>query len=382
MKKKVVLCIPSYNECGSIAHVLQACDAVVQDIARHHDVTILNIDSGSTDGTPATFMETPSLTQKQSLRLPEKGKGRNIFALAKHVTSHGFDCTVIIDADIKAVCPTWIEGLLDPILNDGIDCSFPRRPPMWNRGDLTYHLCYPFMAGVFGMKVREPIAPTQAYSANVMQRLCTMNLDDDALGFGIDILLASMTADMNWVEVSLESPLVHKLRSFSTNPRTITMSNKKYAQVLRTARNIYQSRSGREIPLQMTERTGITIHDPISFGIPGRNDDYDGLVSGLPKILNMLPEHFYSEYGLNTWRRESMNQFTGMPWDTWKQVLGLWLCKEKTSADEAVFVQNMLLCRCAAFYNEVQGVKDWYGIVDAQACDFHNFMTTKGTWPA
>jgi glycosyltransferase involved in cell wall biosynthesis len=373
MQPNVLLAIPSRNEADSISRVATDCDTALAKTFGTARVLMLNVDSGSDDGTPDVFMATKTAALKKSIRLPQPGKGRCIAALARYAVDHTFDAVMIVDADVAAVCPTWIDGLLAPILKDERDCAFARRPPLWNRGDLTYHLCAPFMAGVFGALVREPISPTQVYSRAIMQQLLETPLDADMLEFGIDIRLAALAAERNWVEVVLNSPLQHKLRSFSSNGRITVMSNDKFCQVLRTIRTIYRENRARDTGSRPIENSTSALPPSFSFGVPGSDVDYDDLVVGMRAARERMPARYIAEYGLQDWHTASGDD-QGLDWAVWRWALKHWMQKPAICIDETAFMQDLLLNRCVGFYREVQGRTDWFSIVERQALDFHGFM--------
>ncbi len=96
---------------------------------------------------------------------------------------------LFVDSDLAEVPPSWIHALVGRI-HGGSDFCYPLRPPTWNGGDLTYHLAYPMMAGVFGADLREPLCGEIALSGDAAVQLAESSSARSAIVLVIDVRCA------------------------------------------------------------------------------------------------------------------------------------------------------------------------------------------------
>jgi Glycosyl transferase family 2 len=364
---RLVVGIPSFNEVDSISRVATDCAQKMQELMRPDQFVLLHCDSGSTDGTVQAFKQLSLGVATASRHHDLPGKGRNVREMAKFVVEQDCDGLIICDTDLAEVRASWFASVIAG-LQAGNDAVFARRPPLFNRGDLTYHLCYPAIAASYGMRVREPIAPTQAYSRSLLERALAMAWDEDTLNYGVDFALATLAHDMRWTEAVMPELLIHKLRSFATDDEPGLSRGAKFAQVLRTVRRL---------ALQAPDRCGSPsqsmLGDPseLVFASACADADYERLACKVAAaledgtILSRCPPQVAGAL------RETLHcgPFKGLPWPIWRDCLLEW-----THSDVPLLtvedMEVLLLARCAGFYFEALECPDWYSIVEAQVDDF------------
>ena len=122
---EIVVGIPSYNNAGTIGHVVRA---VALGLAKHfpgRPAVIVNSDGGSRDGTPEVVAATEVGSPQAILAshpippvqrivtpyfgVPGKGSAlRTIFAIAERLQARA--CAVV-DSDLRSITPAWMELL-------------------------------------------------------------------------------------------------------------------------------------------------------------------------------------------------------------------------------------------------------------------------------
>ena len=117
-KLTVSVCIPTLNEAETIRPIVRSIRK--EFMGRHELVDELwVIDSGSTDGTREIAAEAGASVRLASEILPDgsafRGKGENLWK-ALHVAKGDLVC--FVDGDIANFTPSFVTGLLGPLLTD------------------------------------------------------------------------------------------------------------------------------------------------------------------------------------------------------------------------------------------------------------------------
>lgn len=192
-KFQVVVGIPSYNESGTIGHVVETVGAGLDKYFPDSRNVIVNCDNFSTDGTKDVFLSTnvPDKIHKKYISTPEgvKGKGNNFLNLFNFCGKTEARVIVVVDADIQSITPKWIKYLGYPI-QDGHDYVTPLYSRHQFDGTITNHFCYPLVYSLMGFDIRQPIGGDFAFSP----RLCSHWLDQEwnemNRQYGIDIFMS------------------------------------------------------------------------------------------------------------------------------------------------------------------------------------------------
>src|SRR6185369_10344385 len=121
----IVVGIPSFNNAGTIGHVVRAVKAGLAKYFPEHRCVIVNSDGGSSDATTnivlnAQIYDYQTILVQHPLfpihkistpydGIPGKGSAfRTIFRIAEELQS---DACAVLDADLRSVTPEWVELL-------------------------------------------------------------------------------------------------------------------------------------------------------------------------------------------------------------------------------------------------------------------------------
>ena len=374
MTYRILVGLPSFNEADTIATVTADIDHGIATLPFAVDAVIVNADNSSTDGTPGAFLSTATAYPKATLTTPyAAGKGTNWHALLQDAADRAVDAVLFVDSDLAEVPPSWIHALLGCI-RDGADYCFPRRPPTWNGGDLTYHLAYPAIAGVFGADLAEPLCGDLALSRAAVTMLLDADWTPAEHRFGVDFLLATLAVRSRWEIAPLTVRRRNKLRSFSTGPDGEYRMGAKFAEVATAIAHRSRHRltqpppetfSAAPAPPPMTNGLVVPDHDPdiaalaLSTARQLRTDLDTGVLSTLsPPLYERAKQHIH----------DGADQ--GLDWPTWRECLFQWI--RQPHGDQAIPValfETLFLNRVVGHHREIAGTIDWYDTVRNQAHD-------------
>jgi hypothetical protein len=202
----LVVGVPSFNNAGTIAHVVRAAAAGLRKYFAGQRAVIVNSDGGSRDGTPdaaaaADYTAPETILVKHPLApvqkivtpyhgLPGKGSAiRTICAVAERLRARA--CAVV-DADLRSITPEWIELLLGPVLTHDIDFVAPLYLRHKYDGTITNSIVYPLTRSLYGKEVRQPIGGDFGFSGRLASHYLGKKVwDTDVARFGIDIWMTT-----------------------------------------------------------------------------------------------------------------------------------------------------------------------------------------------
>ncbi|MBI3665001.1 MAG: glycosyltransferase [Acidobacteria bacterium] len=203
---EIVVGVPSYNNAGTLRHVIQAIEVGLLKYFPQSKAVIVNSDGGSTDGSQQVVRQVR--TEDSHLLIfshplhpvhrlvapyhgvPGKGSAfRAIFQIAELLEARA--CAVV-DADLRSITPEWIELLLRPLLHAGYDYVAPYYLRHKYDGTITNSIVYPLTRALYGQRVRQPIGGDFGFSG----RLASHYLSHDVWGtdvarYGIDIWMTT-----------------------------------------------------------------------------------------------------------------------------------------------------------------------------------------------
>jgi hypothetical protein len=203
---ELVVGIPSYNNAGTVGHVVRA---VAAGLARHFPerrAVIVNSDGGSQDGTPDVVARTELGSPQAILAshpvspvrkiltpyhgVPGKGSAlRTIFAIAERLSARA--CAVV-DSDLRSITPEWLELLLEPVLEHGFDYVAPLYLRHKFDGTITNSIVYPLTRSLYGREVRQPIGGEFGFSGRLASHYLAQPVwETDVARFGIDIWMTT-----------------------------------------------------------------------------------------------------------------------------------------------------------------------------------------------
>jgi glucosylglycerate synthase len=214
-KVDIVIGIPSFNNAGTIGHVVRAAQAGLAKYFPDLKAVIVNSDGGSTDGTMDVVRNTGTDLSTILLHhrvepaarisfpysgIPGKGSAfRAIFEIARQLDAKA--CAVV-DSDLRSITPEWIELLIKPILSGNFDYVAPLYHRHKFDGTITNSIVYPLTRTLYGKRIRQPIGGDFGFSGTLAQFYLTQDVwHTDVARFGIDIWMTT-TAIANQFKVA------------------------------------------------------------------------------------------------------------------------------------------------------------------------------------
>lgn len=203
--------LPTQNEANTIASVAAAAAVAIGTT----DAVMINVDASYSDETAQIFHSLSLPIRKQQLRLTEAGKGRQIFAGLRLVSSA--DCVLVIDTDTKNADHSTYEALISAVAC-GADLAIADYPRFWYEGNLSNHIIRPLLLATTGLDIPQPIAGDIALSHRAVKALLEWFDTTSAIqpilteinGYGIDIaILLKCFAIGKLTPVRLDRPKRH-----------------------------------------------------------------------------------------------------------------------------------------------------------------------------
>lgn len=197
----VSVCIPAQNEAETIGAIV---DSIVSHFGSHPDGQtplvdeVLVMDDGSTDDTAARATAAGARVVPVETVLPEAGDGSgkgNV--LWKSVAAAAGDIIVWVDADLRSFTPSYILGLLGPLLTDpdiALVKGFYERPEQNGSGGgrTTELMARPLLSTFFPElgSVRQPLSGEYASRRSVLEQV------PFAQGYGVETGLLLDVAEL------------------------------------------------------------------------------------------------------------------------------------------------------------------------------------------
>jgi glucosylglycerate synthase len=201
----ILVGIPSYNNAGTIGHVVQAVSTGLARYFPESRAVLVNSDGGSMDGTPQVVAE--AVVDRQNVLVAHRvnplhkittpyhgipGKGsafRLIFEIAEAL--HVKACAVV-DADLRSITPEWIELLLRPIFKEGYEYVAPFYLRHKYDGTITNSIVYPLTRALYGKRIRQPIGGEFGFTGELATYFLTKDVwGTDVARYGIDIWMTT-----------------------------------------------------------------------------------------------------------------------------------------------------------------------------------------------
>lgn len=202
----ILVGIPSYNNARTIGHVVRAVQAGLAKYFPERRAVLVDSDGGSNDGTPEIVQNTV-VEDFQSILLHHRvspafkmavpyhglpGKGsafRTIFEIA---VALDVKACAVVDSDLRSITPEWIELLLKPVLEEGIDYVAPLYYRHKYDGTITNSIIYPLTRALYGKRVRQPIGGDFGFSGELAKHYLTKDVwHTDVARYGIDIWMTT-----------------------------------------------------------------------------------------------------------------------------------------------------------------------------------------------
>lgn len=202
---EILVGIPSYNNAGTIGHVVRAVSAGLAKYFPGYRAVLVNSDGGSTDRTSDVVAQTgldlgPLLISDRQSPLhkiitpyhgiPGKGSAfRTIFEIARRLKARA--CAVV-DSDLRSITPEWIELLIRPVLEEGYDYVAPYYLRHKYDGTITNSIVYPLTSALYGERIRQPIGGDFGFSGRLAEHYLDQHVwESEVAKFGIDIWMTT-----------------------------------------------------------------------------------------------------------------------------------------------------------------------------------------------
>lgn len=202
----IVVGIPSFNNAGTIPHVVRAVTAGLAKYFASHRAVLVNSDGGSIDGTPDevakadfgsahTILASHPAVPVQRLitayqGIPGKGSAfRTIFEITERL---GAKACAVVDSDLRSISPEWIQLLLGPVLSRDFDYVCPLYSRHKFDGTITNSIVYPMVRTLYGKRIRQPIGGDFGFSGRLASHFLEQNVwESDVARFGIDVWMTT-----------------------------------------------------------------------------------------------------------------------------------------------------------------------------------------------
>ncbi len=190
----VVAGIPSYNNAGTIAHVVSAVRDGLRTSFPGARCVVVNSDGGSRDGTPdvAREADTEELRVIAGPYEGPPGKGSALRAVFEAVTRLGARAACVLDSDLRSVTPEWVARLARPISEGRADYVTPLYVRHKHDGTITNNVVYPLVRSLYGYRVRQPIGGEFGFSGELAAQFLAEDVwESDVARFGVDIFMTT-----------------------------------------------------------------------------------------------------------------------------------------------------------------------------------------------
>ncbi|MCC6545163.1 MAG: glycosyltransferase [Nitrospirae bacterium] len=201
----ILVGIASYNNAGTIGHVVKAVDAGLVKYFPDKRAIIVNSDGGSKDGTPdivrsavhdhaAMFLSHP-VYPIHRISMPYSGipgKGSAFRALFRKAVEMKAEACCVVDADLRSITPEWLELLLSPVIQKGFDFVAPLYSRHKYDGTITNSIVYPVTRALYGRRVRQPIGGEFGFSGKMAEFYVSQEVwESHVARFGVDIWMTT-----------------------------------------------------------------------------------------------------------------------------------------------------------------------------------------------
>lgn len=189
----IVVGIPCFNNEKTIVNVIRMVSHGLSEHYRGLRSVIVVSDGGSTDDTRDSAKEFQLKPWQEKLvgiyrGMPGKGSAIRMIFEATHVLNA--KACMVVDADLRSITSSWVNMLVNPVLEKEFDFVAPIYTRYKYDGTITNNIVYNLCQGVFGKKIRQPIGGDFAFSRKLVRFYIRRNVwETDVARFGIDIWL-------------------------------------------------------------------------------------------------------------------------------------------------------------------------------------------------
>jgi hypothetical protein len=209
---EVLVGIPTFNNAATVGAVVAAVKAGIRKVCPEASVLVVNADAGSQDGTPDTIIHTigsdlpavciqhleggvfPGPIDLQALSesgVPGRERAfRAFFTIAEALQAKA---CVVIDANLRSFTSEWMEVLLYPVLEKGMDYVAPLFCRARYEGSVTNCIIYPLNRALYGKQIRYQSGGGYGFSGKLVSLYLARNVwEGVGARYGIDSWLTTV----------------------------------------------------------------------------------------------------------------------------------------------------------------------------------------------
>jgi hypothetical protein len=210
-KIEVLVGIPTFNNAETVGPVVKAIKAGISRVCPYASVLVVNADAGSQDGTSDTIKQAmepdtqtayvkhlegglfPGPISLQALSesgVPGREYAfRTFFTIAEALQAKA---CVVVDANLRSVTSDWMDVLLQPVIEKGVDYVAPLFRRARYEGSLTNCIIYPLSRALYGKQMRYQSGGGYGFSGKLASLYLTKNVWEGAEAwYGIDSWLTT-----------------------------------------------------------------------------------------------------------------------------------------------------------------------------------------------
>lgn len=181
--------IPSHNNAETIAHTVEAVEDSFQTAFPRQRVVIVDVDTGSNDGTPDVFLQPLARKSSGSRGLTSLRTEHRVVARCENASPATVFRTIVATADLLRaracavvsaatpnLTPDWVGNLLQPVYRQDFDLVAPLYARQRFEGLLARILLYPMTRAVFGKRIREIHSSEFGFSGRLATNCTNLNV--------------------------------------------------------------------------------------------------------------------------------------------------------------------------------------------------------------
>ena len=211
-KVEVLVGIPTFNNAATVGAVVNAVKVGIRKVCPQASVLVVNSDAGSQDGTPEIIIHTigsdlsavciqhleggvfPGPIDLQALSesgVPGREHAfRAFFTIAEALQAKA---CVVIDANLRSFTSDWMEVLLYPVLEKGVDYVAPLFCRARYEGSVTNCIIYPLNRALYGKQIRYQSGGGYGFSGKLSSLYLARNVwEGVGARYGIDSWLTTV----------------------------------------------------------------------------------------------------------------------------------------------------------------------------------------------
>jgi hypothetical protein len=178
----LAVCLLTYNHAATAPAVAEATRAGLEHHFPGTSAVLLNADAGSSDRTPELLGAgaLPAVLARHDAPITERaavpyhgvpGRGTALRVVLESAQRLKVRAAVVLEADVTTVTDEWIVRLLRPIRDDKADFVMPAYARHRYDGTITNLVLAPLIRALYGRRLHQPLAGTQAFSARLIDHL-------------------------------------------------------------------------------------------------------------------------------------------------------------------------------------------------------------------